>query len=264
MRKHNFHSLTVFILIPLMALSVIARGQMPMRGGNQTAVTGWSDDSHYLFKTLDADKKSVTESVDIKTGKGIVVPAEKSKRELLSASLPQGYTIGMFDALSPDGSSVVINKENDLFYFKSGEKDVRRLTNDKAAEVNARFSPDGKKIAYTRNKDLYVFDIDGNKEIRLTADASDKIYNGYSSWVYMEEILERSSRYAAFWWSPNSAQIAYLRTDDSEVPVFTLNRLDEADGVHGLIEATPYPKPGDPNPKVKMGIADSKKRSKVN
>ena len=256
MRKHNFHSLTVFILIPLMALSVIARGQMPMRGGNQTAVTGWSDDSHYLFKTLDADKKSVTESVDIKTGKGIVVPAEKSKRELLSASLPQGYTIGMFDALSPDGSSVVINKENDLFYFKSGEKDVRRLTNDKAAEVNARFSPDGKKIAYTRNKDLYVFDIDGNKEIRLTADASDKIYNGYSSWVYMEEILERSSRYAAFWWSPNSAQIAYLRTDDSEVPVFTLNRLDEADGVHGLIEATPYPKPGDPNPKVKMGIAD--------
>ena len=28
------------------------------------------------------------------------------------------------------------------------------------------------------------------------------------------------------------------------------------DGIHGLIEATPYPKPGDPNPKVKMGIAD--------
>ena len=27
-------------------------------------------------------------------------------------------------------------------------------------------------------------------------------------------------------------------------------------GVHGLIEATHYPKPGDPNPKVKMGIAD--------
>lgn len=72
----------------------------------------------------------------------------------------------------------------------------------------------------------------------------------------MEEILGRGSRYAAFWWSPDGNRLAYLRTDDSPVPVFTLNRLDEADGIHGLIEATPYPKPGDPNPKVKMGIAD--------
>jgi dipeptidyl-peptidase-4 len=90
----------------------------------------------------------------------------------------------------------------------------------------------------------------------LTFDATDRIYNGYASWVYMEEILTRSSRYAAFWWSPDGNKLAFLRTDETEVPVFTLNRVDEEDGIHGLIEATPYPKPGDPNPKVKMGIAD--------
>ena len=93
-------------------------------------------------------------------------------------------------------------------------------------------------------------------EIRLTFDASEKIYNGYASWVYIEEILGRASRYAAFWWSPDGNKIAYLRTDETDVPVFTLNRLDEPDGIHGLIEAVPYPLPGDPNPKVKMGIAD--------
>ena len=76
-----------------------------------------------------------------------------------------------------------------------------------------------------------------NKEIRLSFDASEKIYNGYSSWVYMEEILGRPSRYAAFWWSPDGNKIAYLRTDETDVPVFTLNRLDEADGIHGMIEA---------------------------
>ena len=158
--------------------------------------------------------------------------------------------------ISPDKKSVVIIKDNDLYFFTPGDKELKRLTNDSVPEVNTRFSPDGKRIAYTKNKDLYVYDLASNKEIRLTFDASDKIYNGYSSWVYMEEILERSSHYAAFWWSPDGNKIAYLRTDETDVPVFTLNRLDEPDGVHGHIEATPYPNPGDPNPKVKMGVAD--------
>jgi len=225
-------------------------------GGNQVSVTGWADDTHYILRSFDSDKKPVLQSVDIKSGKSVPATPVKSERELFTQTIPQGITLTMNDILSPDAKSAVIVKENDLYYIAIGDKELRRLTNDATPEVNTRFSPDGKKLAYTKNKDLYVFDIAANKEIRLTSDATDKIYNGYSSWVYMEEILGRGSRYAAFWWSPDGNKIAYLRTDDNPVPVFTLNRLDEADGVHGLLEVTPYPKPGDPNPKVKMGIAD--------
>jgi len=255
--KRAFIILNVIIIIlSFQENSEIVSAQMPQRNGNQVAILGWSDDTHYIIRTFDSDKKAVTQSVDIKTGKGIVVPPVKSGRELLEQALPQGTSLSTNDAVSIDATRAVIIKENDLFFFTVLDKELRRLTNDKEAEVNVRFSSDGKKVAYTKERDLYVFDIDANREIRITFDASDKIYNGYASWVYMEEILGRASRYAAFWWSPDGKKIAYLRTDDTPVPVFTLNRLDEADGIHGLIEATPYPKPGDPNPKVKMGIAD--------
>jgi len=229
---------------------------MPPRLSNQVAITGWTDDTHYLIRTFDSDKNPVIQNIDIKTGKGNFVPPVKTGRELLAQVLPQGATLALNDVVSPDMKSAVLSKENDLFFFTIGDKELRRLTSDKASEVNTCFSPDGNKIAYTKNKDLYVYDLISNKEIRLTSDASNNVYNGYSSWVYMEEILERASNYAAFWWSPDGTKLAYLRTDETDVPIFTLNRLDEADGIHGLIEATHYPIAGDPNPKVKMGIAD--------
>jgi dipeptidyl-peptidase-4 len=256
MRRLDILQILIFVsLIVVMPLNT-AKAQMPQRGGNQVAIIGWSDDTHFLMHNYDSDKKLVTLRVDIKSGKEEVIPSVIPEREIISQALPSGTTLSLNDVISPDKKSAVIINDNDLFFFTIGDKELKRLTNDKIPEINARFSPDGKKIAYTKNKDLYVYDLAASKEIRLTSDASEKIYNGYCSWVYMEEILERASHYAAFWWSPDGNRIAYLRTDETNVPVFTLNRLDEPDGIHGLIEATPYPKPGDPNPKVKMGIAD--------
>lgn len=256
MIKKNFQKVLLYLVLLLSLQVSQVMAQMHKRGGSQVAVIGWTDDTHYLFRTPGPNKELVIKSVDIKTGRGVVVPTVKSERDKMSQSLPQGISLTIYDVMSPDNKKVIILKENDLFIFNSGEKEIKRLTNDKATEVNVRFSPDGTKVAYTKNKDLYVYDLIKSAEIRLTSDASGRIYNGYSSWIYMEEILGRASRYAAFWWSPDGDKIAYLRTDETDVPIFTLNRLDEPDGIHGLIEATPYPKPGDPNPKVKMGIAD--------
>lgn len=248
--------LRIFFSLSYIIFSFNLGAQIPRMGASQPSILGWTDDSHYIIRTFDQEKRPVIRSVDIRTGKETAAEQPRSGRDILAEALPDGTDLTSADAVSEDMKSAVIFKDNDLWYFTTGVEGLKRLTSDQAQEVNSRFSPDGSKIAYTKNRDLYVFDLASNKEIRLTSDASENVYNGYASWVYMEEILGRASRYAAFWWAPDGNRIAYLRTDETEVPFFTLNRLDEPDGIHGKLEVTHYPKPGDPNPKVKMGIAD--------
>jgi dipeptidyl-peptidase 4 len=143
----------------------------------------------------------------------------------------------------------VVKKNNDLFIKINGVE--TQLTNDKDEEINATLSPDGNFVAYTKKNNLYTVHIATKKEVALTNDGSDVILNGYASWVYTEEILGRSSQYKSFWWSPDSKHIAYFRTDDTHVPIFTLT---DGNGQHGYVETVRYPKVGDANPAVKVGI----------
>ncbi len=117
---------------------------------------------------------------------------------------------------------------------------------------NQTASPDGNYYAYTReDNNLYIMEVATKKETRLTADGNDSLLNGYASWIYYEEILGRASRYKAFWWSPDSRQLVFMRFDESGMPVFPIY---VADGQHGYLEKERYPKPGDKNPNVKIGL----------
>ena len=140
-----------------------------------------------------------------------------------------------------------------------------------AGAVNLTYSPDSTMLAFTRDNDLYVVNIADGKETRLTHDGSDVILNGYASWVYYEEILGRATRYKAFWWSLDSKKIAFYRFDNSEVPMFPIYSAfanpeaaasqsqspkvtDLALG--GSLSETRYPKAGQTNPQVRIGIVE--------
>ncbi len=124
------------------------------------------------------------------------------------------------------------------------------LKND---EKNITSSPDNKYVAYTRKNNLFIMDVVTKKETQLTTDGTNEIKNGYASWVYFEEILGRGGRYRAFWWSPNSKQIAYMRFDDTKVPQFPIYVIKDQ---HGFLENEYYPKAGDKNPEVKVGVVN--------
>jgi dipeptidyl-peptidase-4 len=147
-------------------------------------------------------------------------------------------------------TAALINHANDLFYYELGSERALRLTSGPEEEHDEDFSPDGRMVAFTRNNNLYVVDITTQRERPLTSDGGTKILNGRLDWVYQEEVYGRGN-YKAFWWSPDSTRIAYLRLDEHPVREFTvvdhLPRLQE-------VETTPYPKAGDPNPTVQLGV----------
>ncbi len=151
-------------------------------------------------------------------------------------------------ATAPGAAFRVILRDHDLVRVDANGGE-RRLTATPADEEHARLSPDGTRLAYTRGNDLFVYDFASGLERQLTADGSDTILNGTPSWIYMEEILGRGSN--AFWWSPDGTRLAFMRFDDAPVPIFPIYH---ADGQHGELERTRYPKAGDPNPYVRIGV----------
>ena len=208
----------------------------------------WLDDENLLLRERD-EKAGTTRlmTVSVKTGQKTLFLDYGAFQK----NLPQGVMAADPAAVSPDYSRLVYQHQKDLYLYLPKTQTLRRLTATPEEEKNPRLSPDSKYLAYTRANNLYAFDLDGGLEYQVTSDGSETISNGRASWVYYEEILGRRSQYAAFWWSPDSRKIAFLRFDDSPVPIFPIFR---STGVHGELEEEHYPKPGDPNPKVKLGI----------
>jgi len=72
-------------------------------------------------------------------------------------------------------------------------------------------------------------------------------------WVYEEEIYGRGTT-RAYWWSPDSSRLAFLKIDDS--PVSTYITLDDI-SYDPKVETWLYPRAGDPNPLVKLSVIGS-------
>ena len=191
-------------------------------------VGNWIDDSHILIT-----KAGKTILLNCKTG---------IEREATDVDNQSGVSTKPLAFL-----------KNGNIYLKKNSVETQ-LTNDTIKKINPTLSPDNNYVGFTKNNDLYTINISTKKENRITKDGSADILNGYASWVYTEEILGRASTYRTFWWSPDSKHLAFFRTDDTPVPIYTIT---DGTGQHGYVEKERYPKVGDPNPQVKIGIVAS-------
>lgn len=140
---------------------------------------------------------------------------------------------------------------DDLYTFSISTGRADRATTSPGPKLEATFSPDGRSVAFIKNNNLFVARIGASGEKALTSDGSADILNGILDWVYSEELYGRGNR-RGYWWSPDSSHIAFLRFDERAVPESVL--VDDIP-YRPDVDRAHYPKSGDPNPAVSLGVA---------
>ena len=186
--------------------------------------------------------------------------ADESQCDTLYSGRFASYTF------SPDEDMVILGNNYREVYRHSAYADysiVRLEDKASVAELkNVRdlsLSPDSKWVAYAQDNNLFVGEL-GKPAKAITTDGEwNKIINGTADWVYEEEYGFTK----AYAFSPDSKQIAYLRFDESEVPMFEMMRFDGK--LYNKPYTFKYPKAGDANSKVELWLYDiaSGTKSKV-
>ena len=190
-----------------------------------------------------------------------------SENELRAAS---GQQIGMKDVqsykLNEQMDKLLVGTEIEYIYRRSykavyyvfdlKEKKLSPLSDTALGKQSfATFSPDGKKIAFVRENNLFIKDLENGKESTLTADGKFRhVINGMADWVYEEE-LDMSR---AFWWSPDSRHLAFLRFDESRVKEFNMVMYGE---LYPEEYRYKYPKAGEDNSLVTVHLYDVQNNS---
>jgi dipeptidyl-peptidase-4 len=152
---------------------------------------------------------------------------------------------------NPAHTAAAVEIDDDLYVYDFAAARATRLTNVAGEEEEALFSPDGRRLAFVRGNNLFVVDLATHAETALSTDGGSQILNGKLDWLYQEEVYGRG-KFRSFWWSPDSTKIAFLQLDERPVPEYTV--VDDIP-YRPALEVTDYPKAGDPNPDVRLGIA---------
>ncbi len=254
-----------FLLLCVLAISVFAQEQPTLTLDNmndpafarsfQMPRTFWlSDNTALIYDPRIPDSIRTLERLDPKSGKRTPYLNRTKAAASFTALFPEGKAPRfnpMPASITTDGRHGLYLIGGDIFVLDIPKATAHRITETAEEEKNVQFSPDGLKLAFNRGTNLFAYDILQKKEHQLTSDGTKTLLNGTLSWVYWEEIFGR--RDIGYWWSHDSKAIAYLQTDESEV---SLQSIVDISPWTPTVSTQRYPKIGEKNPVVRVGITE--------
>jgi dipeptidyl-peptidase-4 len=151
---------------------------------------------------------------------------------------------------APDSNHLLFDANGQLWYYTLSDGKSVALTAPGDSASDPKFSTDGKSLSYIRKHNLAVKRVDGGAEKALTTNGDDNLLNGEVDWVYSEELDVRSN----YFWSPDSKKIVLLQMDQNKVPTYPITDYIPQ---HPTVYNEKYPKVGDPNPEVQLGVVNA-------
>lgn len=229
-------------------------GVNPMNDGE--SYTQLSPDHKRIVRHSFKTGKEIATVFDVETARG-------------SKKLP--YIDGYI--MSPDEHRILIQTETKGIYRRSYTAvyyiyDVRNNTLEPLSEGGPQqvplFSPDGNVIAFARGNNLFLVKLlFGNAEVQVTKDGKfNEVINGLPDWVNEEEFTTNRS----FDFSADSKVLAWVRYDESQVPIYSMQEFKGLYPVRSEFDAYPgtydykYPVAGQKNSEVKVMTFDIKSR----
>ena len=153
---------------------------------------------------------------------------------------------------APDSKHLIFDSQGQLWLYDLSTATAVQFTSAGDPSGDPKFSPDGGRVSYVRKHNLYVRQVSGKGEKQLTKDTGENLFNGDIDWVYAEELAVRSN----YFWSPDGQEIVFLHMDETKVPVYPITDWMPT---HPTVDNEKYPKVGDVNPVVKLGVVDADK-----
>jgi len=268
-------SLTVCIL--LLTSIAVAQQAAPVTGGQELTVdkifsgpglTGrqpetlkWSPDGKKISYILrdESGANGQLWYIDVSIGK----PAILVTQDRLASLAPPDYQIRNERELerrlrygiagyhwAPDSKHLLFDSHGQLWLYTLETNTGVPLTGENVPASDPKFAPDGSRIAYVYKHNLYVRSVSGTGEVQLTQDKDPNVQNGEVDWVYAEELDVRSN----YFWSPNGKKIVFLQMNETPVPTYP---IEDFIPTHPIIDFQKYPKAGDPNPGVRLGVVST-------
>ena len=212
----------------------------------------WMRDGRY-YASLDNGSLVQHEAA---TGKATATLVPATALTLPGAAKPLAVDGYSFNA---DEQKILFTTDTEPIYRRSSrasyyvyDRGAQQLTPLSAGgkQGYATFSPDGKRVAFVRDNNVFVTDLGTMRETAVTTNGvKNNLINGSCDWVYEEEFEFAK----AFFWSPDSRQIAFYTFDESQVPEYDMQVWG---GLYPFEYRYKYPKAGEKNSVVSISSYD--------
>ncbi|MEM7478850.1 MAG: DPP IV N-terminal domain-containing protein, partial [Planctomycetota bacterium] len=234
--------------------SLMEPGKSVSYGGRTIRAPRWLKNSSEYVVTGGWGR---TYAVDAETGSRRQLSELDSLRSKLGAmdafTGDQARELATISAFTDDWEFATLSHDNDLYFFNAEQDAVRQLTHSKdEKEQLSDLSPTGEHVAFVRDNNLWVVNCESTESRQLTDNGSVELLNGILDWVYQEELYGRGN-FKGFWWSPDGAKIAMLQLDQTPVPAY---QVSDSTSFAQSLEATRYPKAGQPLPSANVFLVD--------